>query len=52
MPYEKNKTAYQDEEWFERAKRRVSEKIEQRILFLIWSREHPPLRVLFFYAFF
>ena len=35
---------------WERAKRRVSEYIEQRILFLIWSREHPPLRVLFFYA--
>ena len=35
------------EEWFER-ERRVSKYIEQRILFLIWSREHPPLRVLFF----
>ena len=35
-----------------RAYPKLIEYIEQRILFLIWSREHPPLRVLFFYAFF
>ena len=29
---------------------KYKEYIEQRILFLIWSREHAPLRVLFFYA--
>ncbi len=53
MPYEKNKTTYQDEEWFEREQREELVNTLNRESYFSFGVEstHPPLRVLFFYAF-